>query len=86
MNIIQRIVREPAALLGLITLGLAAGSIFDLWTLTAQQTEWVLAFVGALILVMRSYVTPTGDPVLPIGTIVNANTNSQPTGIVVAKD
>jgi len=82
MTIVNRIVREPAALIGLITLLLAAGSIFGWWTLSAQQHEWILAVLGAIILVLRSYVTPVSDPNLPIGTVVNAN-SSQPTGIVV---
>lgn len=82
MTIVNRIVREPAALLGLVTLLLAGGSIFDWWTLTQEQFQWVLALLGALILVLRQYVTPVSDPNLPIGTIVNAN-SSQPTGIVV---
>ena len=84
MTIINRIVREPAALIGLITLGLAAGSIFDLWSITPEQANWVLAIVGAAILFLRSYVTPVSDPNLPIGTVVNAN-STQPTGIVVEK-
>jgi hypothetical protein len=41
-----------------------------------------LAIVGALILVLRQYVTPVSDPNLPINTVVNANSD-QPTGIVV---
>lgn len=84
MAIFDRIIREPAALIGLITLVLAGGSMFGWWTLTNAQYEWVLAIIGALILVLRQYVTPVGDPNLPIGTIVNAN-SSQPTGIVVEK-
>ena len=85
MTIIRRIVREPAALIGFITLALAGGSIFGWWTLTPEQGNWVLAVVGAAILLLRSYVTPTNDPVLPIGTVVNANSD-QPTGVVVEKE
>lgn len=84
MQILNRIIREPAALIGLVTLVLAGGSIFDWWTLTQEQYQWLLALLGALILVLRQYVTPIGDPNLPIGTIVNAN-SSQPTGVVVEK-
>lgn len=84
MQIITRIIREPAALIGLVTLVLAGGSIFGWWTLTQQQFEWVLAFLGAAILVLRQYVTPVGDPNLPIGTVVNAN-SPQTTGIVIEK-
>ena len=84
MTILNRIVREPAALIGLVTLTIAGGMVFDWWSITSQQMEWVLAFLGALILVLRVYVTPVNDPNLPIGTIVNANSD-QPTGIVVEK-
>jgi hypothetical protein len=84
MAVLNRIIREPAALIGLVTLVLAGGSIFGWWTLTQQQFEWVLAFLGAAILVLRQYVTPISDPNLPIGTIVNAN-SPQTTGVVVAK-
>ena len=86
MTIINRIVREPAALIGLITLGLAAGSIFDVWAITPEQANWILAIVGAAILFLRSYVTPTSDPVLPPGTIVNANTDRYPTATVTANE
>jgi hypothetical protein len=85
VTIIDRIVREPQAIVALLTLLVAAGGIFDWWTLTPQQYEWVLAVIGAVILVLRQYVTPVHDPNLPIGTIVNANTDSQPTGVVVVK-
>jgi len=82
MQIVNRIVREPAALIGFITLAIAGGMVFDWWSITSQQMEWVLAFLGAAILVLRVYVTPVSDPNLPINTIVNANSD-QPTGIVV---
>jgi hypothetical protein len=85
MAVLNRIIREPAALVGLVTLVLAGGSIFDWWTLTQEQFQWLLALLGALILVLRQYVTPISDPNLPIGTIVNAN-SPQTTGIVVAQD
>jgi hypothetical protein len=84
MAILSRIVREPASLIALVALTLAGGSIFGWWTLTQQQYEWVLAFLGAAILVLRQYVTPTGSPNLPIGTIVNEHSD-QPTGVVVEK-
>ena len=85
MVIVNRIVREPAALIGLVTLALAGGSIFGWWELNQQQFEWLLAILGALILVLRQYVTPVSDPNLPIGTVVNANSD-QPTGVVVPQD
>lgn len=82
MQIVNRIVREPAALIGLVTLLLAGGSIFGWWTLNQQQFEWLLALLGAAILVLRQYVTPIGSPNLPMNTIVNEHSD-QPTGIVV---
>ena len=84
MSIINRIVREPAAIIGLVTLVLAGGSIFGWWDLNQQQFEWILALLGAIILVLRQYVTPISSPNLPIGTVVNT-TSSQPTGIVVER-
>lgn len=85
MVIVNRIVREPAALIGLLTLLIAAGGIFGWWSLTNEQYDWILAVIGAVILVLRQYVTPIGSPTLPIGTVVNANSD-QPTGIVVAAE
>jgi len=82
MVIVNRIVREPAALLGLVTLLLAAGGVFGWFSLTQEQYQWVLALLGALVLVLRQYVTPVNDPTLPIGTITSANSD-QTTGIVV---
>ena len=84
MTILNRIVREPAALLGLVTLLLAAGGVFGWFSLTQEQYQWVLALLGALVLVLRQYVTPVNDPNLPIGTVVNANSD-QTTGIVVPR-
>lgn len=85
MDIINRIVREPAALIGFLTLALAGGSIFGIWELSSQQNEWVLAIIGALVLLMRAYVTPTASPNLPIGTAINEHSD-QPTGVVVPKE
>ena len=81
MIIINRIVREPAALISLVTLLLAAGGVFGWWTLTNDQFNWVLGFLGAAILVLRAYVTPTGSPALPEGQTVTLPSGS--TGIVV---
>lgn len=85
MDIVNRIVREPAALIGFVTLVVASGSIFGWWNITTAQADWILAIVGASILLLRSYVTPVSDPNLPIGTIVNARSSSAPTGVVVEK-
>ena len=82
MTILNRIIREPAALIGFVALALAGGSIFGWWSLSNAQFEWLLALLGALILVLRQYVTPVDSPVLPIGTVVNAGSD-QATGIVV---
>jgi len=85
MPVVDRIVREPAALTGLITATLGVGFIFEWWALTSVQEGAVLAVVGAVILFLRAYLTPVYDPNLPIGTVVNAN-SGQPTGVVVAED
>lgn len=85
MVIVNRIVREPAALIGLVTLLLAGGSIFGWWTLNQQQYKWLLALLGAAMLVLRQYVTPISSPNgIPLGTIVNED-SKLPTGIVVEK-
>ena len=86
MTIVNRIVREPQAIVGLITLLVAAGGIFGWWSLTSQQYEWVLAVVAAVILVLRQYVTPVADPVLPPGTVVNAHTDAYPTSVVTPQE
>ena len=81
MFIVDRIVREPAALIGLITLLLAAGGVFGWWSLTSDQYNWALAFIGAVILVLRQYVTPVSSPALPEGQTVTLPSGSK--GVVV---
>lgn len=84
MDIIHRIVREPAALTGLVSAVIGLGLIFGWWQLTKVETGALMGLLGAVILAMRAYVTPISSPTLPIGTRVNVD-SSQPTGVVTAE-
>jgi len=70
--------------MGLVTATLGLLIIFQVVVLTDVQVGAVLTFVGAAVLFLSAYITPVSDPRLPIGTVVNATDNSQPTGVVTA--
>jgi len=89
VDILLRIARQPAKLLSaiqaVIGLGLLAGWI-DLGTDPNQAVGVILLAISAILAAVSEYLTPTKDPQLPIGTMVNANTSKLPTGIVTAID
>lgn len=81
MSILQRIIREPARIAGLITVTLALLSAFGVLSLTPQQSDALLAAVGAWLIFLGFIVTPTNDPKLPEGQSVKLKDGS--TGTVV---
>lgn len=85
MTILQRIARQPAKLLAavqaLIGLGLILG-LFKADNIDAI-TGGVLLALSAVLAAISEYVTPVSDPVLPIGTVVNASSDTKPTALVV---
>lgn len=87
-DILRRIVRQPAKLLSAIQAVLALGLLAGWWSLGDDPDVMVgaiLLAVSAVLVALSEYVTPTADPQLKIGTIVNGNTAKLPTGIVVDK-
>jgi hypothetical protein len=89
MTILQRIARQPAKLLAAVQAVLGLGLILG-WFPADLDTEKVmgalLLALGAVLAAVSEYLTPTSDPVLPIGTVVNANTDKLATGVVVARE
>jgi hypothetical protein len=84
-DIIKRIARQPAKLLAFVQAVVGFGLVAGFF-----QAENIDQITGALLLllsagfaVISEYVTPIDDPNLPIGTVVNANSDT-PTGVVVA--
>lgn len=82
-DVIRQIVRNATPLTGLVTAVIGLAIAMDWVALTDVQIGAIMGVLGAAILALRAWTTPVDDPVLPIGTIVNANTNSQPTGVVM---
>jgi hypothetical protein len=84
-----------------ITAGTVAGLILAGWNVLVAQglldglrpdaQDALGAFVNLLVpivaaIVAAMFVTPTGSPELPIGTVVNERTTARPTGVVVARE
>lgn len=71
-EIIKRVTREPAALLGLVTATVGLVILFGV-DLTEAQTAGILTFVGALVVLLRFLVTPSSEVAaqeLPSGEVV----------------
>lgn len=60
MNLWQRITREPAAILGVVTATTGLLILFGV-PLTAEQAGGILGFVGALVVLLRFIVTPSAE-------------------------
>lgn len=61
MSLLQRIAREPNAILGVIVGGYGLLVAFNVLELTAQQVGAVTAFGGALVILLRWLVTPAAE-------------------------
>jgi hypothetical protein len=85
MTIIHRIARDPAGVTALFTAIVAVLLLFDIVELTEVQTGALAGVLAAVLLFIRMYATPVSDPILAIGTTVNASSDL-PTATVVALD
>ncbi len=85
-DILTRIARQPAKLLAFVQAVIGFGLVAGLFKAENidQLTGALLLLLSAGFAVISEYVTPIDSPQLPIGTIVNADTDSKPTGVVVA--
>jgi len=83
MDAIKRLLREYNLLSAAVVATLAFASLMGWLQLSNEQWGGMLGVVAAWLLVLRFVVTPTADPRLPIGTVVNASTANAPTGVVV---
>jgi hypothetical protein len=85
MTILQRIARQPAKLLAAVQAVIGLGLILGWFQAENidQITGAVLLALSAILAAVSEYLTPTYDPVLPVGTIVNASTDKLPTSTVV---
>lgn len=64
MTLLQRIAREPNAVLGVIVAGYGLLVVFNVLVLSAQQVGGVTAFGGALVVLLRWLVTPASEVVV----------------------
>lgn len=80
-----RVLREYNLLAAVFTafLGMAIG--LNWISLDNTQIGLVLAFIGAVLLLIRFAVTPTADPQLPVGTLVNRSSTTLPNSVVVSE-
>lgn len=86
MSVLQRIARQPAKLLAAVQAVIGLGLILHWWRIDDVDTVMgaVMLALGAVLAAVSEYLTPVSSPSgLAIGTIVNADTDKLPTGIVV---
>lgn len=86
MTLAQRLFREPALILGVLTAGLALLVLFGV-ELTNEQTGGIGLFVAALIALLRFLTTPANEVVVqekPSGEVVAGPAAATPTGTPVA--
>lgn len=60
MTLMQRLSREPALILGLVTAGLSLAVLFGA-TITVEQIAQIGVFLGALISLLRFISTPSSE-------------------------
>lgn len=85
MTFVQKLVREPALTLGVITAGLSLAVLFGV-DLSSEQMAGVGIFIGAVFALTRYMTTPSAEVVVqekPSGEIVAGAAASQPTGTPV---
>lgn len=71
MDALLRLLREPNLILAAVTAGIAMAVGLDWIELTTDQQALVLAFIAAMLIIVRQLVTPVSDPRLANGTPVN---------------
>jgi len=62
MTILQRIAREPNALVGVISATIGLAVLFG-FALTVEQVAGVMVFVGAIMVLLRQLVVPAAEVV-----------------------
>jgi hypothetical protein len=93
MTIWQRITREPAAILGLVSAAIGLAVLFGV-DLSTDQTAGILTFAGALMVLVRLVTTPSAEvaaQILPGETLAVAGpaaavANGQPVAVVPADE
>lgn len=86
MTLTQRLVREPALILGVLTAGLSLAVLFGV-PLTTDQLAGIGVFVGALVALIRFVTTPASEVVVqekPSGEVIAGPAAVTPTGTPVA--
>lgn len=86
MNVVRRITREPAALLGVVTATTGLLILFGV-NMSIEQAGGILTFAGALVALLRFIVTPKREVVAqekPTGEIVAGPASDVVTGAPVA--
>lgn len=85
MTILLRIARQPAKLLAAVNAVMGLGLILGWWTFEDSDIiiGAVMLALSAVLAAVSEYLTPTNDPILEPGTIVNAGTDRYPTSTVV---
>lgn len=79
---LQKITREPALIVGVVTSGLGLAALFGL-DLTAEQTAQIMVFLGAVMALVRFLTTPASEvlvQVKPDGAVVAGEAAVLPTG------
>lgn len=82
---IARLVREPALLLGVVTTAFGLAALLGL-PISEQQIAGVVAFVGALVALLRFLTVPAAEVVVqekPDGQLVAGPASVVPTGAVL---
>lgn len=82
---IARLVREPALILGVVTAAFGLAALFGL-PVTEQQIAGVVAFVGAVVALLRFLTVPASEVVVqekPDGQLVAGPASEAPTGTKV---
>lgn len=82
---IARLVREPALLLGVVTTAFGVAALFGL-PVDEQQIAGVVAFVGAVVMLLRYLTVPAAEVVVqqkPDGSVVAGPAAAAPTGTVL---
>lgn len=82
MTLVQRIVREPALALGVVTGGIGLAVLFGVHV-DDKQLGGIVVFLGALMALVRQVTTPSGEVVVqakPNGDVVAGDAAALPTG------
>lgn len=84
MTLVQKVLREYSLIMAAVTAFFAMALGLGWFEITPVQFGLVMAFIATVFVLLRFVVTPTRDPVLKPGTVVNA-TNDYPTVVVPAE-